>query len=950
MDYNATINLPKTDFPMRAGLPKREPGLLEAFYNKKVYETLMEKNAGKPAFILHDGPPFSNGDIHIGTAMNKVIKDIIIRYKNMSGWLSPYTPGWDNHGMPIESAIIKKNKLDRKKMSIPEFRDACREFAERYVSRQREQFKRLGVIGDWDNPYLTMKPAFEAQEVRVFGKMYDKGYIYKGLKPVYWCTTDETALAEAEIEYADVPCTSIFVKFRVKDAKGALDGIPGAASASFLIWTTTAWTLPGNVAICLGPGIEYAICAADGEVYIIAADLVEAVFKKAGIEEFQILKKLPGSAFDLMTAQHPFYDRESLVILGDHVTVDTGTGCVHTAPGHGADDFNVCRKYPQLAVFTPVDPRGVMTAEALQYEGQYYSKSSEAIIEDLKKSGALFAAEDIEHSYPHCWRCKHPVIFRATEQWFASVDAMKDTAVKACDDIKWIPEWGKERMVAMLVERSDWCISRQRHWGLPIPVFTCEACGKPVCTPETIESVARLFGEKGSNAWYEMETEDILPKSFSCPHCGAGRLIKGSDSLDCWFDSGSTHAGVLSTGGFPGLRFPADIYLEGGDQYRGWFQSSMLTSIAVNGVAPYRIIITHGWTVDGEGKAMHKSLGNTIAPEEIIKDYGADILRLWVASTDYRTDGRISKDILKQLSDIYLKIRNTARFILGNIKSFDPGNAVAYEDMPELDRWALARLDRLITSVSASYERYEFHTIYHAVHNFCTIDMSNFYLDVIKDRLYCDETYGLLRSSALTVMYIILDALVRILAPILAFTSEEIWNEMPHGPGVECKSVLLNPMPSPNAQYAFMPASDMVWDKLLRLRADVNKALEIARIDRIIGKPLDAELTLYINDEAAAAFFKNPIFGVLDTASGDAEEPGRVNEFLRTLFIVSGVDIVHGGGDGFAGTEFPGVSISVRPSTAPKCARCWTHDKDVGICKEHPELCPRCYAVIKARG
>ena len=909
----------------------------------------MERNAGKPAFILHDGPPFSNGDIHIGTAMNKVIKDIIIRYKNMSGWYSPYTPGWDNHGMPIESAIIKKNKLDRKKMSIPEFRNACREFAEHYVFRQREQFKRLGVIGDWGNPYLTMKPEFEAQEVRVFGKMYDKGYIYKGLKPVYWCTTDETALAEAEIEYADVPCTSIYVKFRVKDTRGVFDGIPGASSASFLIWTTTAWTLPGNLAICLGPGIEYAICAAGGEVYIIAAALAETVFKKAGIEKFEILKKLPGSAFEYMTAQHPFYDRESLVILGDHVTVDTGTGCVHTAPGHGADDFNVCRKYPQLPVITPVDPRGIMTGEAIQYEGQYYSKSSESIIEDLEKSGALFASEDIEHSYPHCWRCKHPVIFRATEQWFASVDAMKDTAVEACNDIKWIPEWGKERMIAMLVERSDWCISRQRHWGLPIPVFTCETCGKPVCTPETIEAVAELFGDKGSNAWHEMEAEDILPKSFSCPHCGAGRFTKGSDSLDCWFDSGSTHAGILSTGDFPGLRFPADIYLEGGDQYRGWFQSSMLTSIAVNGVAPYRIIITHGWTVDGDGKAMHKSLGNAIAPEEIIKDYGADILRLWVASTDYRTEGRISKDILKQLSDIYLKIRNTARFILGNIKGFDTADAVAYEDMPELDRWALARLDRLITSVNASYERYEFHTIYHAVHNFCTIDMSNFYLDIIKDRLYCDETYGLPRRSALTAMYFILDALVRILAPILAFTSEEIWDEMPHGPGVERKSVLLNPMPSPNAQHAFAPERDAVWERILRMRADVNKALEIARIERIIGKPLDAEITLYVDDETSV-FFENPEFGLRDAGSGDAAEPGQINEFLRTLFIVSGVDIVRGTGDGFTGTEFPGMTISVRPSTAPKCARCWTHDKGVGASEEHPELCPRCYAVIKTRG
>ena len=927
-DYNATLNLPKTDFPMRAGLPKREPVLLEAFYEKKVYEALMEKNAGKPAFILHDGPPFSNGDIHIGTAMNKVLKDIIIRYKNMSGWFSPYTPGWDNHGMPIESAIIKQNKLDRKNMSIPEFRNACREFAGHYIDRQREQFKRLGVIGDWDDPYLTMNPEFEAEEVRVFGKMYEKGYIYKGLKPVYWCTHDETALAEAEIEYADVPCEAIFVKFRVKETKGVLDGVPNAENASFLIWTTTAWTLPGNLAICLGPDIEYSLCRVGNEIYIVASVLAEAVFGQAGIKEFEVVKKLPGSAFELMTAQHPFYDRDSLIILGDHVTVDVGTGCVHTAPGHGADDFNVCRNYPQIPVLTPVDPHGVMTADALQYSGQFYSKAGDLLTEDLKQSGALFASEKITHSYPHCWRCKTPVIFRATEQWFASVDAMKETAVKACDDVTWFPEWGKERMIAMLVERSDWCISRQRHWGLPIPVFTCETCDKPVCTPETIEVIAEIFRARGSNAWHEMETEDLLPVGFSCPECGGRHFIKGADSLDCWFDSGSTHAGVLSSGFFPGLRFPADIYLEGGDQYRGWFQSSMLTSIAVNGVPPYRIIITHGWTVDGEGKAMHKSLGNAIAPEEIIKDYGADILRLWAASTDYKNDSRISKDILKQLSDIYLKIRNTARFILGNLGGFDPDDPVRPDDMPALDRWALARLNKLIASVNASYERYEFHTIYHAVHNFCTVDMSNFYLDVIKDRLYCDETDGLPRRSAQTTIYYILDALVRILTPILAFTTEEIWEMIPHDKNAERKSVLLNSMPSPKEEFALSPENETLWEKLLRLRTDVNKALEIARADKIIGKPLEAELSLFFSPEAAAAL------------------KGVSEQDLRTLFIVSAVNKIEGSGDGYSGSEFPGVSVSVKPSLEPKCARCWTHDKDVGNSEDHPELCPRCLNVI----
>ena len=927
-DYNTTINLPKTDFPMRAGLPKREPEMLKGFYDNKVYETLMEKNKGKPSFILHDGPPFSNGDIHIGTAMNKILKDIIVREKNMTGYYSPYVPGWDNHGMPIESAIIKKNKLDRKKMSIPEFRNACHEFASEYVDRQREQFKRLGVIGDWDNPYLTMSPSFEAQEVRVFGKMYEKGFIYKGLKPVYWCPHDETALAEAEIEYADAPCTAITVKFKVLDHKGILDNIPGAENASILIWTTTAWTLPGNVAISVGPRIEYAVCEAGGEIYIVATQLAKTVFEQAGIKKYTILKKLSGSDLELVTTKHPFYDRESLVIVGDHVTIEAGTGCVHTAPGHGVDDFIVCRKYPQIPMLTPVNDRGVMTEDALQYAGMFYSKAGAAIIEDLKTSGALFSSEDIVHSYPHCWRCKNPIIFRATEQWFASVDAMKETAVNACDDIKWIPEWGKDRMKSMLIERSDWCISRQRHWGLPIPVFYCNTCENPVCTPETIYTVAGLFEQKGSNAWYEMDAADILPDGFKCPHCNAQGFTTGSDSLDCWFDSGSTHADVLSSGNFPQLRFPADIYLEGGDQYRGWFQSSMLTSIATNGVAPYKQIITHGWTVDGEGKAMHKSLGNSVPPEEVIKDYGADILRLWIVSSDYKVDTRISKDILKQLSDIYLKIRNTARFILGNLNGFDPDRPVALEDMPELDRWALARLNRLITSVRASYDKYEYHTIYHAVHNFCTVDMSNFYLDIIKDRLYCDITDSVPRRSAQTVIYTILDALVRMLAPLLAFTPEEIWAQMPHHSGADSASVLYNAMPEPNEKYAFTPEQDAMWDKLMRLRTDVNKALELARAEKVVGKSLDAQVTLYINDAAAADFDK------------------IADHNLKMLFIVSGVEVSKSSGDGYEATEFPGVTIAVKASTEPKCARCWTHDKDVGNSSEHSELCPRCLDAV----
>jgi len=935
-DYNSTLLLPKTEFSMRAGLPKKEPELLKSFYEKRVYETLMEKNKGKPSYVLHDGPPFSNGDIHIGTALNKILKDIIVRYKNMSGFHAPYTAGWDNHGMPIESAIIKKNKLDRKKMSIPEFRDACHAFASSYVDRQREQFKRLGVIGDWDNPYLTMASSFETEEVRVFGKMYEKGYIYKGLKPVYWCPNDETALAEAEIEYADVPCKPIFVKFKITDSKGILDGVEGAENAYVLIWTTTAWTLPGNVAICMGEKIEYSLCKVGNEIFVVASELAKSVFEKAGISEYSVIKKLPGSAFERVKTRHPFYDRDTLLILGDHVTVDAGTGCVHSSPGHGVEDFNACRNYKELPMFTPVDSRGILTKETLQYEGHHYSKVVDIIIEDLRKSGALFAEDELVHSYPHCWRCKKPVIYRATEQWFASVDAMKDTAVKACENIEWIPKWGKERMIAMLIERSDWCISRQRHWGLPIPVFYCKICSKPICTPETIDTVAKLFGEKGSNAWYEMNINEILPSGFACPHCSATELEKGSDTLDCWFDSGSTHAGVLSSGIFDGLKFPADLYIEGNDQYRGWFQSSMLTSIAANGVAPYTRVITHGWTVDGEGKAMHKSLGNAVAPEEIIKEYGADILRLWVASTDYRVDTRISKNILKQLSEIYLKIRNTARFILGNLGDFDPDKQIAYNDLTELDRWALSRLAKLLKTVNTSYENYEYHPIYHAVHNFCTVDMSNLYLDILKDTLYCDCADSHARRSAQTTIYIILDSLVRVLAPVLAFTSEEIWQAMPHHNDADCDSVLYNQIPKVDDAFSLSPQQDASWDKLLRIRTDVYKALEIARVDKVIGKSLDADVSLFFDDAGVSA---------LDGLSLDLD-------FLKNWLIVSDVKLVMNSSSDastqntYIGVDFPGITVSVMPSSAEKCARCWKHDESVGNNTEHPKLCLRCCNVV----
>ncbi|MDD6160131.1 MAG: isoleucine--tRNA ligase, partial [Oscillospiraceae bacterium] len=638
MDYNQTVHLPQTEFPMRAGLPKREPEILNGKWEVETYNKLMEKNAGKPKFVLHDGPPYANGHIHIGTALNKILKDIIVRYKNMTGFQAPYIPGWDTHGLPIESAILKDKKIKRDELSDAEFRDKCKEFALNFVDIQRSEFQRLGVIGDWDHPYLSLTPDFEAAQIKVFGKMAEKGYIYKGMKPVYWCPADQTALAEAEIEYADDPCTTIFVKFPVHDDHGKLAQFGDVSKMSFVIWTTTPWTIPGNMAICVNPLYDYVLLQApNGVVYILARELAEGVCKAAGLDysACTVLGELKGSDMELMTARHPLFDRDSVILCGDHVTLDAGSGCVHTAPGFGADDFNICRAYDaagktNIGVPVPVNAKGVMTDE--RYNGQFYAKGNDLVVADLEACGALLAKENITHSYPHCWRCKNPIIFRATEQWFCSVDAIKDAAVKSCDSISWHPVWGKDRMTSMITERNDWCISRQRKWGVPIPIFYCDECGADIVTPETIDRVSDLFREHGSNIWFEKTADELVPAGFKCPKCGGVHFSKESDIMDVWFDSGSTHAAVVDQR--EELTFPADVYLEGGDQYRGWFQSSMLTSIAAKGVAPYKQIITHGWTVDGEGKAMHKSLGNAVAPEEVIKDYGADMLRLWVSSAD----------------------------------------------------------------------------------------------------------------------------------------------------------------------------------------------------------------------------------------------------------------------------------------------------------------------------
>ena len=926
-DFNATLNLPKTDFPMRAGLPKREPEMLKRWEEEHLYEEMLKKNEGKPRFSLHDGPPFSNGNIHMGHALNKSIKDFIVRSYAMRGYYTPYIPGWDNHGMPIESAIIKEQKLNHKAMSVADFRSACEAYALKYVGIQREGFKRLGVVGDWEHPYLTMDKGFEADEIRIFGRMYRNGHIYKGLKPVYWCPKDETALAEAEIEYQDDPCTTVYVRFPMKDDLGKLSHLD-LSRLSFVIWTTTIWTLPGNLAIALNPVEEYAVVRVPGgEMFILAQALCDKVMHIGGFDEYEIVETHPGLFFENMLAQHPFLDKTSRLLLADYVTMDSGTGCVHTAPGFGADDYTTCMRYGTEMV-VPVDDQGRHTDYAGKYAGLQTEESNPIILADMRESGMLFASEDIIHSYPHCWRCKNPIIFRATPQWFCSVDSFKEEAVKACDDVRWLPAWGKERMGAMIRERADWCISRQRRWGLPIPVFYCDDCHKSVCTDESIEAVANLFEKEGSNAWFDREAEEILPAGFVCPHCGGTHFTKETDTLDGWFDSGSTHfAAMQRDQGF----WPSDMYMEGGDQYRGWFQSSLLVAVGALGKgAPYRECLTHGWTVDGEGKAMHKSLGNGVDPADIVKEFGADMIRLWAGSADYHVDVRCSKEIFKQLGQNYLKFRNTARYCLGNLDGFDADDLVAPADMLPLDRWAVTRLNALIEKVEAAYADYEFHVVSHAINDFCVVDLSSFYLDIIKDRLYCEERDGLKRRSAQTALFLILDSLTKMFAPILAFTCDEIWQAMPHRGCDDGRNVLLNEMNRPFADYA-LPGDEMArWEQLIALRSDVNGVLEAARADKRIGKPLEAAVSLKAESKDAAALL------------------GRVSDMdLDELLIVSqclisddepSADAVRG-----SGSAVPGLQIAVIEAPGAKCPRCWKHslhaDSETG-------LCPRCAAVV----
>ncbi|MDQ0217156.1 isoleucine--tRNA ligase [Peribacillus cavernae] len=916
MEYKDTLLMPKTEFPMRGNLPKREPEIQSAWNEKNMYQKVQEHTNGRPLFLLHDGPPYANGDIHMGHALNKILKDFIVRYKSMSGFHAPYVPGWDTHGLPIETALTKKG-VKRKEMSVAEFRKLCEEYAYEQIDNQREQFKRLGVRGDWENPYITLKPEYEAQQIKVFGEMAKKGYIYKGLKPVYWSPSSESALAEAEIEYQDKRSASIYVGFEVTDGKGVIE-----EGVKIVIWTTTPWTIPANLGIAVHPNLTYVVVEVEGAKYLVAEALLESVANTVSWEGPKVVKTVQGSELERIVAKHPFIDRESLLVLGEHVTTDAGTGCVHTAPGHGEDDFIIGQKYG-LGVLCPVDEKGVMTEEAGEFAGLFYDEANKAITEKLQEAGALLKLSFITHSYPHDWRTKKPTIFRATAQWFASIKDFRQDLLKAVEETKWVPAWGETRLFNMVRDRGDWCISRQRAWGVPIPVFYAEN-GEPIITDETIEHVSSLFREHGSNVWFERDAKDLLPEGFSHADSPNGIFTKETDIMDVWFDSGSSHQAVLVER--EDLQRPADLYLEGSDQYRGWFNSSLSTSVAVSGKAPYKGVLSHGFALDGEGRKMSKSIGNVVVPAKVMNQLGADILRLWVASVDYQSDVRVSDPILKQVAEVYRKIRNTFRFLLGNLDGFHPEtDKVAYKDLREVDQFMFIKLNRLVKNVKQAYDNYEFANIYHLVNNFCTLDLSAFYLDYAKDILYCEAPDSNERRAIQTVLYESLLVLAKLVSPILSHTADEVWSFVP---GITEESVQLTLMPDEikveNAQ-----AVEEKWNAFMSLRNDVLKVLEVARNEKVIGKSLNAKVTVYVNGAGRQ---------LLDS----------IQENLEQLFIVSAFEVA---GNLDAAPEdalkFENAAIVVTKAEGETCERCWNVTEDVGQVEEHPTLCSRCASVIE---
>ena len=919
-DYSSTLNLPKTDFPMRGNLPTKEPETLKAVFENGLYEKILKKNEGHKHFVLHDGPPYANGEIHAGHALNKILKDTIVRYKAMKGFYAPFIPGYDTHGMPTEKKAIEKLGLDRSKIPVTKFRDTCREFTTNYKDIQTEGFKRLGVLGDWAHPYITYDHATEARQIGVFGDMYKKGYIYKGLKPVYWCTDCETALAEAEIEYKDVTGESIYVKFPVEDSKGLFD----KKDTYVVIWTTTPWTLPGNMGITIGADYEYSMVElkenkenAKLERLIIATELVEKVMKLAEVEDYKTVQTFKGSELEGVLCKHPFLDRMSRVVLGSettvNVTLDEGTGAVHTAPAYGKEDYLQGLK-DKLGMVVAVDDKGKQTAEAGEFAGQFYAKSNKTITAWLDENGYLLKAVKIEHSYPHCWRCKKPIIFRATPQWFASVDGFRDDVLKAIKTVTWHPDWGEDRMSEMIKGRNDWCISRQRTWGVPLPIFYCKDCGEPYVTEESIKKIQEVVRTEGTNAWWAKEAKDLVPEGAKCPKCGCTEFKKETDIMDVWFDSGSTHQSVLVE---RGLDYPADLYLEGNDQYRGWFQSSLLTSVAVNGIAPYKEVLCCGFVVDGQGRKMSKSLGNGVSPIDVSNKFGADILRLWALSSDYSMDVNLSDDILKGISDVYRKIRNTARYILGNTYDYDPEKPVAYEDLQEIDKWALTRLNKLIKDCTKDYDTYSFGNCYHDVNQFCVVDMSSFYLDIIKDRLYTEKADSVARRAAQTTMYYILDALVKILTPMISFTAEEIWSAMKHTEKENVESPMLADYPVLNDEWDNKEIAEK-WEKIIKVKNIVAKDLELARAEKTIGNSLDAEVTIYAEGEEYKFLKEN-------------------EELIKLVLIVSGLEIQENNRK-----QEEKLGVKVEHATGEKCERCWMYN-------DHLEdgLCPRCKEVLE---
>lgn len=955
MDYSKTLHLPETEFPMRGNLPKKEPGFVEFWQQNHLYEKRIEKRKkeGAPTFVLHDGPPYANGKIHIGHALNKTLKDIIVRYHHMAGNETIYVPGWDTHGLPIEYAVLKDSGEDRANMTPLELRKKCLAYAKKWIEIQKEDFIRMGVVGDFAHRYVTFDPHLEAKELEVFGEMANKGYIYKGKKAVYWCTHCETALAEAEIEYKDRKSPSIYVKYPMIDVHGLQPEGVDPSKVFAVIWTTTPWTIPASCYISVNPKFTYVWVhnkAAD-EYYLMNKELAQASLSDCKVEDYEFVgREMLGSELDLAKFEHPlahfapetYGDRTIYVLEGNHVTLDAGTGCVHTAPGHGVDDFEVYKTYENAGklhqpIVCPVDEKGHMTAEAGEFlVGKTIWEAEGPVISTLAHEGRLLGKKSLHHQYAHCWRCKQPVIYRATDQWFASINDFRDKALKAVDDTRFIPSWGHDRLYNMIRDRQDWCISRQRSWGVPIPAFYCDDCGKWIITPETMKKVEEIVEKEGTDAWWAHSAEELLPEGFKCPHCGGTHFHKEKDIMDVWFDSGSTWNGVLRyphEESWKDMSYPCDLYLEGSDQHRGWFHSSLLTSVAVNGHAPYKAVLTHGFTMDGEGRKMSKSVGNVVAPQDVINKYGADVMRLWISSVDYQGDVRLSDKIVKSMSDVYRKIRNTFRYLLGNLSDFDPKtDSVAYADMEELDRWALLRMEQVKETVLKAYDDYEFHVMYHAVHNFCTVDLSAIYLDILKDRLYTEKADSKLRRSAQTAMYEILTTLVRLVAPVLCFTSEEVWQALPNKEEREW-SVHMSDMPKVNEAY-LDKALDEKWKKRLAVRSVAMKALEEARQAKVIGHPLDAEVTVYADGEA------------YDIVKAMEKE-------LADFLLVSQTHIVSGTAtapENAASNEEGTVKASVAVCTLAKCERCWKRSADVDADPKHPGVCARCAHVLTEMG